>query len=95
MDPLGRQIVRGGVVVAAVFGVVALGVVGATGFNTRSILVATLGAIILLALYRAIAGLRPSRDTIHRTAERDHLKTLKRPHRRPYEPSPCPLYPTG
>jgi len=31
---------------------------GATGFNIWSILVATLGAIILLALYRLIAGRR-------------------------------------
>ena len=35
-----------------------LGGTGATGFNIWSILVATLGAIILLALYRAIAGRR-------------------------------------
>ncbi len=33
-----------------------LGGVGVTGFNIWSILVATLGAIILLALYRAFAG---------------------------------------
>jgi len=35
-----------------------LGGTGATGFNIWSILVATLGAIILLALYRLIAGRR-------------------------------------
>jgi uncharacterized membrane protein YeaQ/YmgE (transglycosylase-associated protein family) len=35
-----------------------LGGVGATGFNIWSILVATLGAIILLAIYRLIAGRR-------------------------------------
>jgi len=35
-----------------------LGGTGATGFNIWSILVATLGAIILLAIYRAIAGRR-------------------------------------
>jgi len=35
-----------------------LGGTGATGFNIWSILVATLGAIILLALYRAMAGRR-------------------------------------
>jgi uncharacterized membrane protein YeaQ/YmgE (transglycosylase-associated protein family) len=35
-----------------------LGGTGATGFNIWSILVATLGAIILLALYRTIAGRR-------------------------------------
>ncbi len=33
-----------------------LGGTGLTGFNIWSILVATLGAIILLALYRALAG---------------------------------------
>ncbi|BBL79932.1 membrane protein [Rubrobacter xylanophilus] len=33
-----------------------LGGAGVTGFNIWSILVATLGAIILLALYRALAG---------------------------------------
>ena len=33
-----------------------LGGEGVTGFNIWSILVATLGAIILLALYRAFAG---------------------------------------
>ena len=35
-----------------------LGGGGATGFNIWSILVATLGAIILLAVYRQIAGRR-------------------------------------
>lgn len=35
-----------------------LGGTGATGFNIWSILVATLGAIILLAIYRMIAGRR-------------------------------------
>jgi len=35
-----------------------LGGTGATGFNVWSILVATLGAIILLAIYRLIAGRR-------------------------------------
>ena len=33
-----------------------LGGVGATGFNVWSIMVATLGAIILLAVYRLFAG---------------------------------------
>ena len=33
-----------------------LGGTGLTGFNIWSILVATLGAFILLALYRAFAG---------------------------------------
>jgi uncharacterized membrane protein YeaQ/YmgE (transglycosylase-associated protein family) len=32
-----------------------LGGVGATGFNVWSILVATLGAVVLLALYRLVA----------------------------------------
>lgn len=35
-----------------------LGGVGTTGFNVWSILVATLGAVILLAVYRAFAGRR-------------------------------------
>lgn len=35
-----------------------LGGVGATGFNVWSILVATLGSIILLAIYRALVGRR-------------------------------------
>jgi len=35
-----------------------LGGAGVTGFNIWSILVATLGAVILLALYRAFAGRR-------------------------------------
>ena len=35
-----------------------LGGAGTTGFNLWSILVATLGAIILLAIYRLIAGQR-------------------------------------
>lgn len=35
-----------------------LGGTGATGFNIWSILVATLGAIILLAIYRMIVGRR-------------------------------------
>jgi uncharacterized membrane protein YeaQ/YmgE (transglycosylase-associated protein family) len=35
-----------------------LGGTGATGFNIWSILVATLGAIILLAIYRAFVGRR-------------------------------------
>jgi len=33
-----------------------LGGTGVTGFNLWSILVATLGAIILLAIYRLVAG---------------------------------------
>ncbi len=35
-----------------------LGGVGVTGFNIWSILVATLGAVILLAIYRLIVGQR-------------------------------------
>ncbi len=35
-----------------------LGGTGTTGFNIWSILVATLGAMILLALYRVVAGRR-------------------------------------
>ncbi len=35
-----------------------LGGAGATGFNIWSILVATLGSIILLAIYRALVGRR-------------------------------------
>ena len=35
-----------------------LGGSGATGFNIWSVLVATLGAVILLALYRLIVGRR-------------------------------------
>jgi len=35
-----------------------LGGTGATGFNIWSLLVATLGAIVLLALYRLMAGRR-------------------------------------
>ena len=37
-----------------------LGGVGATGFNLWSILVATVGAMILLALYRLFAGRKAS-----------------------------------
>jgi uncharacterized membrane protein YeaQ/YmgE (transglycosylase-associated protein family) len=37
-----------------------LGGAGATGFNIWSVLVATLGAVILLAVYRLFAGSRRS-----------------------------------
>jgi uncharacterized membrane protein YeaQ/YmgE (transglycosylase-associated protein family) len=37
-----------------------LGGAGATGFNIWSVLVATLGAVILLAVYRMFAGSRRS-----------------------------------
>lgn len=43
-------------VVVGVVGI--LGGTGTTGFNVWSILVATLGAVILLALYRVVAGRR-------------------------------------
>ena len=56
---------RGGVIVTMLIGMAGalvggfvvglVGGTGATGFNIWSILVATLGAIILLALYRLIA----------------------------------------
>ena len=47
-----------GMVGAVVGGLVVglLGGTGVTGFNVWSILVATLGAIILLVLYRLVAG---------------------------------------
>jgi uncharacterized membrane protein YeaQ/YmgE (transglycosylase-associated protein family) len=58
----------GGLIVTTVIGMVGavvggiliaiLGGVGATGFNVWSILVATLGAIILLFVYRLFAGAR-------------------------------------
>jgi len=61
----------GGIIVTILIGMVGaviggfvvglLGGTGATGFNIWSILVATLGAIILLAIYRAIAGGRGRR----------------------------------
>ncbi len=44
----------GAVVGGSVIGI--LGGVGATGFNVWSILVATLGAMILLSIYRLFAG---------------------------------------
>jgi uncharacterized membrane protein YeaQ/YmgE (transglycosylase-associated protein family) len=56
----------GGLIVTTLIGMVGavvggfvvgiLGGVGATGFNVWSILVATLGAIILLAVYRLFTG---------------------------------------
>ena len=58
----------GGIIVTILLGIVGafvggpvvnlLGGAGVTGFNIGSILVATLGAIILLALYRLVAGQR-------------------------------------
>ncbi len=56
----------GGIIVTILLGIVGafvggfvvnlFGGVGVTGFNIWSVLVATLGAIILLAIYRALAG---------------------------------------
>jgi uncharacterized membrane protein YeaQ/YmgE (transglycosylase-associated protein family) len=56
----------GGIIVTILIGIVGafvggfltslLGFGGVTGFNPWSILVATLGAIILLAIYRAVVG---------------------------------------
>ena len=58
----------GGIIVTILLGIVGafvggfvtnlLGFGGVTGFNIWSILVATLGAIILLAIYRAVVGSR-------------------------------------
>jgi uncharacterized membrane protein YeaQ/YmgE (transglycosylase-associated protein family) len=58
----------GGIIVTILIGIVGafvggfvvslLGGAGMTGFNLWSILVATLGAIILLAIYRMVAGRR-------------------------------------
>ncbi len=38
-----------------------LGSSGVTGFNIWSLIVATIGAIILLAIYRAVVGSRAAR----------------------------------
>jgi len=61
----------GGFIVTIVIGIVGaflggfvfnlLGSTGVTGFNIWSIIVATVGAIILLAIYRAFAGGRAAR----------------------------------
>ena len=61
----------GGIIVTIIIGIVGafvggfvfnlLGGSGVTGFNLGSILVATVGAIILLAIYRAVAGGRTAR----------------------------------
>ena len=69
---LGKVIIPGddpgGIIVTTLIGMVGaivgglvvglLGGSGATGFNIWSVLVATLGAVILLALYRLIVGRR-------------------------------------
>ena len=61
----------GGIIVTIILGIVGafvggfvfslLGGSGVTGFNLGSILVATVGAIIVLAIYRAVAGRRTAR----------------------------------
>ncbi len=61
----------GGIFVTIILGIVGafvggfvfslFGGAGVTGFNLGSILVATVGAIILLAIYRAVAGGRTAR----------------------------------
>ena len=61
----------GGIIVTIIIGIVGafvggfvfslFGGAGVTGFNLGSILVATVGAIILLAIYRAVAGGRTAR----------------------------------
>ncbi len=58
----------GGIIVTIIIGIVGafiggfvfnlLGSSGVTGFNIWSLIVATIGAIILLAIYRAFAGNR-------------------------------------
>ncbi len=61
----------GGFIVTIILGIVGafvggfvfslFGGAGVTGFNLGSILVATVGAIIVLAIYRAVAGGRTAR----------------------------------
>jgi uncharacterized membrane protein YeaQ/YmgE (transglycosylase-associated protein family) len=61
----------GGIIVTIIIGIVGafiggfvfnlLGSSGVTGFNIWSLIVATIGAIILLAIYRAFAGSRATR----------------------------------
>ena len=61
----------GGIIVTIILGIVGafiggfvfnlFGGSGVTGFNIWSLLVATVGAIILLAIYRAVAGGRTAR----------------------------------
>lgn len=58
----------GGIIMTIILGIVGafvggfvfslLGGTGVTGFNIWSIIVATIGAIIVLAIYRAVAGRR-------------------------------------
>jgi len=61
----------GGIIVTIIIGIIGafvggfvfnlFGGSGVTGFNIWSLLVATVGAIILLAIYRAVAGGRTAR----------------------------------
>ena len=61
----------GGIIVTIILGIVGafvggfvfglFGGAGVTGFNLGSILVATVGAIIVLAIYRAVIGRRAAR----------------------------------
>lgn len=61
----------GGIIVTIIIGIVGafvggfvfnlLGSSGVSGFNIWSLIVATVGAIILLAIYRAVAGGRTAR----------------------------------
>jgi uncharacterized membrane protein YeaQ/YmgE (transglycosylase-associated protein family) len=61
----------GGIIVTIIIGIVGaflggfvfnlLGSSGVTGFNIWSIIVATVGAIILLAIYRVVIGSRAAR----------------------------------
>ncbi len=61
----------GGILVTIIIGIVGafiggfvfnlLGSSGVTGFNIWSLIVATIGAIILLAIYRAVVGSRAAR----------------------------------
>ena len=57
----------GGIIVTIILGIVGgfvfslFGGSGVTGFNLGSLIVATIGAIIVLAIYRAVAGGRTAR----------------------------------
>ena len=61
----------GGIIVTIILGIVGafvggfvfglFGGAGVTGFNLGSLIVATIGAIIVLAIYRAVAGGRAAR----------------------------------
>jgi uncharacterized membrane protein YeaQ/YmgE (transglycosylase-associated protein family) len=64
----------GAVVGGVLIGV--LGGAGATGFNIWSILVATLGAVVLLLVYRLITGGR-SRGVIHKPSRLGRLASIQ------------------